>query len=717
MQDIRKSNSSKNSTSFTFRLPGFGAVLIALLLFGCGSQDDSQKTSKPTAFVASAPTYLETGDLDAILSRGYLRILSPPLASIKHLPRQGSPNDRENHLLEDLASKLNVKLVRVRVEKHNELIPALLKGEGDIIVAHLTITPERQSQIDFTVPVAIVREQLVTRKSDVTVKNPADLKGRTIVARKSSAFWQTAKRLKKQYPGIMTQEAPEHLDTEQILDGVARNRFDVSLADSDLMRTVLAYHSDLRPAFDVTDERPVAWGIRPNSSALLDKLNSFLSAAKLTHSRPTQSSEDLLEIKKHGILRVLTRNNPATYFLWRGELLGFEYELSQHFANAHKLRLEMIVPPSRNDLMPWLLEGKGDIIAASMTISPERTSEGVEFSRPYFEISEILVSRNDEPEDGLKKVKDLEGRTVVVRRSSSYWLTLKALQKKGIQFELVAAPEELETEGIIAKVAAGEYDLTVADSHLLNIELTWRDDIRAAFPLGDPKHHGWVVRKTNPKLLNSINTFLKKTYRGVFYNLTVQKYFENERGIRRHVEDRASRTGELSPYDALVKPYAEQYGFDWRLIVAQMYQESRFNPDARSWAGAVGLMQVLPRTAKGLGFNDIRSPKDGIHAGVKYLDWVRNRFEPELPVKDRMWFTLAAYNVGQGHVIDARRVARKEGLNPNRWFNNVERAIRLLSKRRYARKARHGYCRCSEPVKYVQDIKRRYEAYLQVTEP
>jgi len=376
----------------------------------------------------------------------------------------------------------------------------------------------------------------------------------------------------------------------------------------------------------------------------------------------------------------------------------------------------MVVPPSREDLIPWLLEGKGDIVAASMTISPEREAQGVAFSRSYFKASEILVTRADEPEDSLKEEQDLAGRTIVVRRSSSYWSTLEALQNQGLEFDLKAAPEDLETEEIINKVASGEYDLTVADSHILDIELTWREDIRAAFPLGDPEHHGWAVRATNPTLLAAINQYIKKEYRGVFYNLTVQKYFENERKIRQHVEARASQSGELSPYDDLVEKYAKQYGFDWRMIVAQMYQESRFDPDAQSWAGAVGLMQVLPRTARSLGFDDLHAPEIGIHAGVKYLNWVRDRFEPELSVKDRMWFALAAYNVGQGHVLDARRVARQEGLNPDRWFGHVEKAIGLLSKRTYARKARHGYCRCSEPVKYVREIKQRYEAYLLVRE-
>ena len=145
-----------------------------------------------------------------------------------------------------------------------------------------------------------------------------------------------------------------------------------------------------------------------------------------------------------------------------------------------------------------------------------------------------------------------------------------------------------------------------------------------------------------------------------------------------------------------------------------MYQESRFNPKAKSWVGAQGLMQVMPRTAKELGITNLTDPESGIKAGIKYLQWVRNRFEPELDVKDRMWFTLAAYNAGQGHVKDARRLAKQQGLNPNRWFDNVEKAILLLSKRKYASKARHGYVRGTEPVNYVREIRQRYQAYLEM---
>jgi membrane-bound lytic murein transglycosylase F len=147
-----------------------------------------------------------------------------------------------------------------------------------------------------------------------------------------------------------------------------------------------------------------------------------------------------------------------------------------------------------------------------------------------------------------------------------------------------------------------------------------------------------------------------------------------------------------------------------------MYQESRFNPSAKSWAGARGLMQVMPRTAKELGIENLKDPEQGIIAGVRYMAWLRERFEPELSVRDRMWFALAAYNAGAGHVRDARRLARRQGLEPNRWFDNVEKAMLLLSKNKYAKHAAHGYVRGSEPVNYVRQIRDRYQAYLKLTD-
>ena len=156
--------------------------------------------------------------------------------------------------------------------------------------------------------------------------------------------------------------------------------------------------------------------------------------------------------------------------------------------------------------------------------------------------------------------------------------------------------------------------------------------------------------------------------------------------------------------------------FDWRLIVSQMYQESKFNPKAKSYAGAIGLMQVMPRTGKELGITDLKDPEQSIIAGVRYLDWTRDRFSNDLPIQEQVLFSLASYNAGYGHVKDAQRLARKLGLRDDKWFNNVERAMLLLQKRQYYQHARFGYVRGREPVNYVYKIHQRYLAYVQSTQ-
>jgi membrane-bound lytic murein transglycosylase F len=243
--------------------------------------------------------------------------------------------------------------------------------------------------------------------------------------------------------------------------------------------------------------------------------------------------------------------------------------------------------------------------------------------------------------------------------------------------------------------------------------LAWSDNLRAAFPISEEVEYGWAVHPQHAELLAAIDAFFKREYRGLFYNVTRRKYFEDTRKVRSHVEYRASRAGQISPWDANIQQLAGRYGFDWRLLVAQMYQESRFDPRARSFAGARGLLQVMPRTAREMGFKNLDDPVTGLEAGVRYLDWTRDRFGPSLSTDDRIWFALAAYNVGPGHVNDARRIARDRGWDADRWFDNVERAMLLKEKPEVHRQTRFGYARGREPVAYVRDIRDRYSAYLE----
>lgn len=656
----------------------------------------------------NASGYIETGDLTELRTRRQLRLLIPQRLELGDLPRAGSPPSTMQALAQAFAKEVSLTPVPVYVDARQDLIPFLLEGKGDVIVANLTVTAERQKSVRFTSPVAVVHEQVVTRTDDQKLKGVADLAGRRVAVRRSASYWKTLQDLRKKYPKIELETVPEEVDTETILNRVADGQYDVTIADSNLVEAVQTYRTDLHIAFDLRRNRLIAWAVRPDAKQLRTALDRFLSNAAVAAPRPAVYHEDLPALKsKRKVLRVLTRNSPATYFIWRGQLMGFEYDLIEDFAKQHDLRIEMIVPPNWGDLIPWLKQGRGDVIAASMTILPERQKQGVAFSQPYNYVSEMLVARK---KDKVASLDDLTARTIVASPSSSYWQTLTRLRKQ-IAFVLQPAPESMATSEIIAKVAAGEYDLTVADSNLVDLELTWRNDIKAPFALGERVAIGWAVARHTPKLLEAINNYFEKTYRGTFYNLTYQKYFKNTRAVRGHVKFRAAKTGQLSPYDDAVRRFSKRYGFDWRLITAQMYQESRFNPNARSWAGARGLMQVMPRTARELGFANISNPAAGIHAGVKYLSWLRDQFETEVPNAERNWFSLAAYNAGWGHVWDARELASQFGLDRDRWFGHVERAMLALSNPKYYRSARYGYVQGSQPVDYVHAIRTRYEAY------
>lgn len=698
------------------------ALVLTVLLMslpGCGEkppEGEQHPAIDKDQIVNLADTYVELGDLESIKKRGTIRFLLPTNGEDdSYLPRQGFPLHQDVELANDFASRLGLRPEWIFVDRFAENIPLLLAGKGDVITANLTVTEDRKKKILYTVPVAIVKETIVTRQGD-NVAKASDLVGRRIAVQKSSSFWQTANALKDKYPGVRIEAVDEKYTITEILDGVANNTFDVAIADSNIVTEVLAYQSGLKAAFVVSGDQAIAWAVRPEAKQLKRALDRYLSKEKLTKIQQPVYKADLPGIQQRKVLRVLTRNNSATYFLWRGELMGFEYELAHEFARTQGLRLQMVVPPSRDQLIPWLVAGKGDLVAASLTIDPELEDDEIRFSRRVSTVSEIVVTRSNDK--SINTVEDLGGRTIYVRPSSSYWRTLVKLKDSGIDFELKPAPENMETEEIIAKVASGEYDLTVADSNILDIELTWRDDIKGALTLGDPVSHGWLVRTEDKALLAAVNRFLKKEYRGLFYNLIYQKYFQEPHTIRKHLEDRVDgrEGGELSPYDKIVKKIADKDNIDWRLIVSQMYQESRFDPDAKAWTGAQGLMQVMPRTAMELGIDNLRDPEQGIKAGIGYLVWLRDRFEPELSVRDRMWFALAAYNAGIGHVRDARRLAKRQGWEATRWFDNVEKAMLLLSKRKYANDAPHGYVRGIEPVKYVRQIRDRYLAYLKLTE-
>ncbi len=660
--------------------------------------------------------YVETGDLTALHQRGELRILIPRLAE-PVLPRQVNLIDFERDLADSLAHSLGLKARWILVSDRNDLIESLEEGRGDIAAANLTVTSERAERIAFSWALAQVREQVVFHVDSPPVNSLEDLVGRTVVVRRSSSFWPTVVDLAEDYPGIDLAAAPEDMDTEEIMYRVARGEYDVTVADDHLVTATLTYTPTLQVGVTLTEPRDLAWGVRPGAPGLLAAVDSFLDSTTIRLTGPREFTADLPGIKQRRVLRLLTRNSAATYFIHQGELVGFEYDLAREFARRHGLQLEVVVPPTSGALLTWLKQGLGDLVAAGVTLTEERLQAGVTFSRPYFWVREIVVGRLED--STLTDPRDLAGRTLVVRRSASYWSTLERLRDSaGVALVLEEAPEEMETEEILDRVALGEYDLTVSDDNILSIEQSWRDDLLGLFPITDSVPHAWAVRAENTELLAAVNDFFRREYRGLFYGITREKYFGNPELTGSRALERASVTGTISPFDSLIQHYAAEYQFDWTLVAAQMFEESRFDPEARSFAGAIGLMQVMPRTARAFGFppDELTQPAVNTHAGVTYLAHVYQLIEDAATPEDRMWFALAAYNAGKGHLDDARRLARQRGLNPNIWFGHVGTVMPLLARRSIHATTRHGYCRCTEPVRYVEKIRVRQEAYRQAAD-
>jgi membrane-bound lytic murein transglycosylase F len=299
---------------------------------------------------------------------------------------------------------------------------------------------------------------------------------------------------------------------------------------------------------------------------------------------------------------------------------------------------------------------------------------------------------------------------------SPYARMLSELRERtGVNFSLEQSSAGTNNEAILYRIAQGRYDLTVLSSHEAKAELSRQIDLTALVTLDEPRPLKWVVRDSNTQLLSSINEYLKDEYRKGFYNVIHARYIDKP-DVRIFNSSLIAGTEQLSPYDEIVHKYADLYGFDWRLVVAQMYQESRFNPHAVSYAGAEGLMQILPQTAEMIGVTDLRDPDANIKGGLSYMHHIHNLFEDSLTVEDRTWFTLASYNAGYRRVQRARKLAESMGLNKNTWFNNVEIAmLRMAIPRQY-----NGYtvrqCRCGQAVVYVREIRTLYNNYLRLTE-
>lgn len=638
---------------------------------------------------------------------GELRILVPDWPGARGISAY------EKELLVQFAVSEDLRQIWMPVDDPDTLSARLASREADISVSMNTATSRALAgQVLYTLPWGVSRRQLIGRAGSNTAKALEDLTVRQIALKKSSPVWPVLFDLKSKHPGMELLVIPEHTDVTTILERVNAGRYDLAVMDSVLLPADLQFNYNLEVVMDLTEDRFMNWAVRSDAVSLRESLNKFLNKRHLELEMVKSYREDFPSMKQRKLLRLVTFQSPVNYFYDRGRLKGFEYELVKKFAEIHGMRLDVVIADSHDEMQELLNEGLGDVIAASVPEGRYTELTSVKITRPYNYATPALVGRANET---IVDIRELAGRTVLLASESPYLATLQGIKEQGVDISIMTADAEMDTEAVLFRVSQGIYDLTVIGSHEINAEFSRQLNLKAHFTLSDPQPLVWAVRQANTQLLSELNEFIEMEYRKGFYNVIYSRYIDKPNA--RKADSRLfAQIDQLSPYDEIVHKYAEYYSFDWRLIIAQMYQESHFNPEAISEAGAEGLMQLLPTTAKMVGIDNLIDPDDSIYGGVRYMAYLRSQFEDSLALEDRTWFTLASYNAGYNRVKKARELAEKMNLDRNRWFNNVEIAMLRLA-RPYTKNGEVVRdCRCGQAAVYVREIRTLYNNYLRLTQ-
>lgn len=463
----------------------------------------------------------------------------------------------------------------------------------------------------------------------------------------------------------------------------------------------------------------------------------FISCKKENNARTNKPSllnntvvansvdRDLEDIKKDGVLRALIVYSSTSYFLYKGQPMGFEYELLQRLAKHLNLKLEIVISDNLDAEFEVLNRGDVDIVAHGMTITNQRKWE-VDFTEYLYLTKQVLVQKKPDnyrtiswsalQKQLIDDPMDLIGDTVSIRKNSAYHERIESLSNElGGTIYIDTLDSRLSTGEIIDMVVNGEIKYTIADENLAKINASTNPILKIDVPISFSQRIAWVTRKKSKNLTRVVNEWILKQRKTTDYFVIYNKYFKNKRFYRRRVKSEyySLTNNQISQFDDLIKKFNKVLGWDWRLLAAQIYQESRFDPKAKSWAGAKGLMQVMPATAKELGIEDVTDPIESLRGGTKYLNQIFERFSDVPDTINRTKFTLAAFNCGYGHVRDAQLLAEANNLNPMIWENNVEKMLLALRFPKNYNKdfIKYGYVRGYEPVTYVRQIYERYQHY------
>lgn len=434
---------------------------------------------------------------------------------------------------------------------------------------------------------------------------------------------------------------------------------------------------------------------------------------------------DLKEIAEEGKLRAIMIYSSTSYFLYRGEAMGLEYELVKRLADHLGLELEIVLADNIDEVFDLLNRGEGDIITHGLTITEPR-KELIDFTDYLYTTHQALVQRKPSnwrklPRHKISKslVKDvieLIDDTVHLHRKSSYYERMLNLQEEvGGSIYLDTVLGNYNIEDLIKMVVDGKIKYTVADYNLASINQTYYPILDVETEISLSQRIAWGVRNNGPEFLNTVNQWVKSIRKTDAYHFIYDKYYVHKKSYRRRVESEffGKNSGQISPFDSIIQKYSDTLGWDWRLLSSLVYQESRFDPTATSWAGAGGLMQVMPSTASDLGLSNVYNAEQNIEAGTRYLREIWEKFDNIPDSTQRIKFTLASYNCGYGHLLDAQRLASKDDKDSLVFDENVAPWLRKMGEYRYYSDplVRYGPVRGEEPFRYVRDIFLRYDHY------
>lgn len=435
---------------------------------------------------------------------------------------------------------------------------------------------------------------------------------------------------------------------------------------------------------------------------------------------------DIDAIVKRGYINALVDNNSISYFIYKGQPMGYEYELLKRLADHLQVDLKIKVTSGIENAIDQLNKGQGDILAFPLTINKSR-KKLIAFTNPHFNTYQVLIQRK--PENWQKLSSDqlsnqvvrlptqLIGKEVHVIEGTSYETRLNNLSEE-IGGDIIVKKDSAgtESEALIEQVASGKIDFTISDHTMARVNAAYYDNLDVSTVLSVPQQIAWGVRQNSPGLNQVINDWLAKIKKEAIFMVIYNRYFKSPRtSLLRMQSDYSSITGEkLSPYDDIIKDGAKKLNWDWLLLASVVYQESKFINHGESWAGARGLMQLMPETAKHFGVKDLNDPNQNIRAGVKYLQYLNRYWARKIPDENqRLKFVLASYNAGLSHIIDARKLAEKNKKSPMLWEDSVEYFLLKKSESKYYRDPDMlaGYCKCHETVNYVKDVLDRFEEY------